>query len=144
MIKRIVQITREGKTDDSVVLSWHSLCKPYISGVSQRGVNFLVHAENYRLQDGDILVSGDGYAITLNIEQNDLYVFEFQEPLDFATTAYKIGNRHQPIQIENMKITALKDAAISDIVASLQDSNGVVVQEISGCFFPNVNKSHSH
>ncbi|MDR2034576.1 MAG: urease accessory protein UreE [Helicobacteraceae bacterium] len=144
MIRKIVRIERSKWADDRAVFSWYDLRKPNLSALSEKGVSFILKTASLHLENGDILIAEDGYRILATIEKIETYVFEFQNALDFAKSAYMIGNRHQPIRIEDMKIVVLEDTAIADIVESLALNKEVVVKKDLSVFAPNVNSSHTH
>ncbi|MDR1975961.1 MAG: urease accessory protein UreE [Campylobacteraceae bacterium] len=142
MIKKIVKIEHSATADDSVQLAWYDLQKPHLSAVTKKGVSFAL--KQTHLHSGDILVAEDGYKIEVIIEKAQLYIFLFQDAALFAASAYRIGNRHQPIAIRDMKITALDDPAIADIVEALSKDESVCVTKEFGVFHPNVHAPHTH
>ena len=39
-------------------------------------------------------------------------LLEFKDALNFAKVAYEVGNRHQPVMIEDLKIVVLDDISL--------------------------------
>ncbi|HGZ70971.1 MAG TPA: urease accessory protein UreE [Nitratifractor sp.] len=144
MIKKMVAIEREGEAVDSVELSWFDMQKPNLTAVSQKGVNFIVKAKFTHLHEGDILVGEDGYSVSVKRGKDTLYNFYFCDALTFAKTAYEIGNRHQPIEIEPLAIRVLNDISLEDIIKSCQSDASVEVEKIEDYFKPNGKAHHSH
>ncbi len=144
MIKKMVAIEREGEAVDSVELSWFDMQKPNLTAVSQKGVNFIVKAKFTHLHEGDILVGEDGYSVSVKRGKDTLYNFYFYDALTFAKTAYEIGNRHQPIEIEPLAIRVLNDISLEDIIKSCQSDASVEVEKIEDYFKPNGKAHHSH
>jgi urease accessory protein len=144
MIKKIVSVVREGEAQDSVLLSWFDLRKPKLSAVSAKGVNFTLKIAADRIENGDRLIAEDGYTIAVEIAKDETIVFEFKNAADFAKTAYEIGNRHQPIVIEDMKIVALNNGAIADIIQTASANADITVSKSMEFFRPYANSSHVH
>ncbi|MDR2099799.1 MAG: urease accessory protein UreE [Campylobacteraceae bacterium] len=143
MIKKIVGIENAQSADDEVWLSWFDLKKPNLSAVTQKGVEFILKTQTH-FHDDDILTAEDGYKIKVNIKKDELFVLKFKNITDFAKTAYEIGNRHQPICIEEMRITVLNDSSLEDIIHTLSHSKNVSVEKISGVFRQNAFSHHTH
>jgi urease accessory protein len=144
MIKKIVRIEKNQSADDTVLLSWFDIKKPNLSAVTQKGTEFLLKSNPSNICDGDTLVTQDGYKIKVEIKKEELLVFKFQNALDYAKAAYEIGNRHQPIRIEELSITVLNDSSLYDIVHTLSHNKSVSVEKISGVFSQNAAQHHAH
>ncbi|MFV0481467.1 MAG: urease accessory protein UreE [Campylobacteraceae bacterium] len=144
MIKKVVKLNTKEHASDSVELSWFDMHKPNLTAITQKGVEFIVKVKGSHLHVNDILVCDDGYAIAINRAHDDVYILEFKDALLFAKTAYEIGNRHQPINIENNKITALQDLSIEDIILNLERDESVSVAKTKTFFKSNAKASHSH
>ena len=90
------------------------------------------------------MVCEDGYAIKVLKDIDDIFVLEFKDALSFAKTAYEIGNRHQPLMIEEFKITVLDDISISDIIKDCYTNESIKVEKTQSYFKPNGKAHHSH
>ncbi|GHV06561.1 hypothetical protein AGMMS50229_11560 [Campylobacterota bacterium] len=144
MIKKIVQIARGIEADDRVRLSWFDRQKPNLSAIGEGGVSFVANTAKFdHLHEDDILIAEDGYTIAVTITEDEIVEVHFTDALDFAKSAYEIGNRHQPICIESMKIIVLNDSALSDIFVELEQNPRITVMRKNGYFTPNVHR-HSH
>jgi len=144
VIKKIIEIKQNIDALDSVDLNWFDMQKPNLSAVTSNGVEFMIKVKFTHLHENDILVSADGYAIKVQKCKDEVYEIQFKEPLSFARVAYEIGNRHQPISIEEYKITILNDISLSDIIKSCQHDETIVVHKTKGYFKPNGKAHHSH
>lgn len=144
MIHKIVKIEHEGEVEDSVALSWFDMQKPNLSAVSDKEVSFIMKVKFTHLHENDILVSEDNYRIQVKKSEDDLFVFKFNNHIDFARAAYEIGNRHQPICIEDYKITVLNDISLVDIITQLQKRPEVEVTQVLAYFRPNGKAHHVH
>ena len=144
MIHKIVEIQHQGEADDSVALSWFDMQKPNLSAVSDKEVSFMMKVKFTHLHENDILVCEDGYRIQVKKSKDEVFIFEFKDHIDFARAAYEIGNRHQPICIEDYKITVLDDISLADIVAQLKEKAEVSVTQTQAYFRPNGKAHHAH
>jgi len=144
VIKKVVEIKKNIETFDSVELSWFDMQKPHLSAMTTKGVEFLIKVKFTHLHENDILICEDGYAIKVVRCEDVVYELKFHDPLSFAKTAYEIGNRHQPICIENSKITVLDDIALDDIIKTSQDDESIEVSKTKRYFKPNGKAHHSH
>ena len=93
------------------------------------------------MHEDDILVCEDGYAIKVLKDKDDIFVLEFKDALSFCKTAYEIGNRHQPLMIEEFKIIVLDDISIADIIKDFMQRE--IKCEKKGYFKP-MKHTHSH
>ena len=144
MIKKITNITKEIDANDEVELSWFDMQKPNLSAVSKNGVKFIIKIKFTHLHENDILVDEDGYAIQVKRSDDEVYELIFEDALNFAKIAYEIGNRHQPVCIEEYKITVLDDISLGDIIKMCQDNENIVVKKTKKYFKPNGKAHHSH
>jgi len=144
MIKKITNITKEIDANDEVELSWFDMQKPNLSAVSKNGVEFIIKIKFTHLHENDILVDEDGYAIQVKRSDDEVYELIFEDALNFAKIAYEIGNRHQPVCIEEYKITVLDDISLGDIIKMCQDNENIVVKKTKKYFKPNGKAHHSH
>ena len=144
MIKKVVKICKEIEANDEVELSWFDMQKPNLTGVSKSGVNFVVKVKFTHLHENDILVCEDGFAIKVKRSADEIFVLEFSDALVFAKTAYEIGNRHQPVMIEEFKITVLDDISLGDIIQECYKNDDINVEKTKGYFKPNGKAHHSH
>lgn len=144
MIKKVIEITRGIESNDSVELNWFDMQKPNLSAVTKEGKEFIVKTKFTHLHVKDILVCEDGYAIEVLKSQDEIYEIVFDDSLLFARYAYEIGNRHQPVCIEEHKITVLDDISLSDIISELKKEKTIHVRKKQGYFKPNGKAHHSH
>ena len=144
MIKKIIEIKKDIKYSDEVELSWFDMQKPNLTAVTKEGINFIVKAKFTHLHENDILVDEDGYAIKVKRSEDNIYVFEFSDALNFAKVAYEIGNRHQPVEIKNMNITVLDDISLADIIEAAYKNDDIKITKTTGYFKANGKAHHSH
>jgi urease accessory protein len=144
LIKKIIQITKNITFDDEVSLSWFDMQKPNLTACTNKNIDFIIKINFTHLHENDILLSEDGYKIKINKDKDSIYEIKFENHIDFAKTAYEIGNRHQPICINNMKITILNDLSIMDIINNISQNDKIKVNKILGYFRPNRDAHHSH
>lgn len=144
MIKKIVDIKRNTDHDDEVELSWFDMQKPNLTAVTKNEINFVVKVKFTHLHENDILVDENGYAIKVIKSEDEIFVLEFNDALNFAKTAYEIGNRHQPVEIEKNKITVLDDISLQDIIRDCFKNDAIKVEKTQGYFKPNGKAHHSH
>lgn len=143
-IKKIIEIKKDIPFIDEVELSWFDMQKPNLTAVSSKGVNFIVKAKFTHLHENDILVDEYGYSIKVSRSEDEIFVLEFNDALSFAKIAYEIGNRHQPIMIEEFKIMVLDDISIADIIKDCYANESIKVEKIKSYFKPNGKAHHSH
>ena len=144
MIKKVINITKDIDAIDEVELSWFDMQKPNLSAVSKDGVEFMIKVKFTQLHKNDILVCEDGHSIKVQRADDEVYELRFTESLDFAKIAYEIGNRHQPVCIEEYKITVLDDISLDDIIKTCIDNEHIVVEKVKKYFKPNGKAHHSH
>lgn len=143
-IKKVTSIKQQISSFDEVELSWFDMQKPNLTSVTKKGVNFVVKIKFTHLHENDVLVCEDGYAIKVLRSMDDIFILEFSEVLTFAKMAYEIGNRHQPICVEEFKITVLDDIGLSDIIQEGYAFEDVTVEKTKGYFKPNGKAHHAH
>lgn len=144
MIKKVTTIETKIAWDDTVELSWFDLHKPNLTAVTQKNIDFILKVNAKHLHEDDVLVCEDGYKIKVLRAQDEIYELNFKNPLEFARYAYEIGNRHQPILLEEYKITILNDISLQDIITQATNAKEVDVQKIMGYFKSNAKAHHSH
>jgi urease accessory protein len=144
MIKKIIEIKKDIETNDEVELSWFDMQKPNLTATSKSGVDFIVKVKFSHLHENDILVSEDGYGIKVKRGEDSIYNLGFSDPLTFAKVAYEIGNRHQPVSIDEYKITVLDDISLEDIIKMCEANEAITVEKTTGYFKPNGKAHHSH
>ena len=144
VIKKVIEIKKDIETSDEVELSWFDMQKPNLTAVSKKNVNIVVKAKFTHLHENDILVCEDGYAIKVKRSEDEVFSLEFNDALAFAKIAYEIGNRHQPLMIEEFKIIVLDDISISDIIKDCYANETIKVEKIKAYFKPNGKAHHSH
>jgi urease accessory protein len=143
MIKRVTKIEKSKDYDDIVELGWFDMKKPNLTATTDKGVNFIVKAKFSHLHEGDVLIAEDGYKIGVKKGEDEIYKLSFSNHIDFAKIAYEVGNRHQPISIEDYKIVVLNDVSLQDIIEFCKNSE-IGVEKRKGYFKPNGNAHHSH
>ncbi len=144
VIKKVIEIKKDIDSNDEVELSWFDMQKPNLTAVSKKNVNIVVKAKFTHLHENDILVCEDGYAIKVSRSEDEVFNLEFNDALAFAKIAYEIGNRHQPLMIEEFKIIVLDDISISDIIKDCYANETIKVEKIKAYFKPNGKAHHSH
>ena len=144
MIKKATKIIRDIKADDSVLLDWFDMQKPNLCAITKNGIEFIVKAKYTHLHENDVLVCEDGYKIKISKSEDNLYILTFGDHITFARIAYEIGNRHQAICIEDLKITILEDISTADIIKACKSIDNVDVKKTKAIFKPNGNAHHSH
>ncbi len=144
VIKKVIEIKKDIESNDEVELSWFDMQKPNLTAVSKKNVNLIVKAKFTHLHENDILVCEDGYAIKVSRSLDEVFTLEFSDALTFAKTAYEIGNRHQPLMIEEFKITVLDDISIADIIKDCYTNESIKVEKTQSYFKPNGKAHHSH
>ena len=144
VIKKVIEIKKDIESNDEVELSWFDMHKPNLTAVSKKNVNIIVKAKFTHLHENDILVCEDGYAIKVSRSMDEVFCLEFSDALTFAKTAYEIGNRHQPLMIEEFKITVLDDISISDIIKDCYTNSAIKCEKTKAYFKPNGKAHHSH
>ena len=144
VIKKVIEIKKDIPFSDEVELSWFDMQKPNLTAVTKKGVNLVVKAKFTHLHENDILVCEDGMGIKVKRSEDEIFVLEFSDALTFAKTAYEIGNRHQPVMIEEFKIIVLDDISLSDIIKDCYTNEKIKCEKTKGYFKPNGKAHHSH
>ena len=144
VIKKVIEIKKDIRFSDEVELSWFDMQKPNLTAVTKKGVNLVVKAKFTHLHENDILVCEDGMGIKVKRSVDEIFVLEFSDALTFAKTAYEIGNRHQPVMIEEFKIIVLDDISLSDIIKDCYTNEKIKCEKTKGYFKPNGKAHHSH
>lgn len=144
MIKKVIEIKKDIKCNDEVELSWFDMQKPNLTAVSSNGVNFIVKVKFTHLHENDVLLCEDGHNIKVKRSEDNIYILEFTDALNFAKVAYEVGNRHQPIMLDNMKITVLDDISLSDIIEATYKNDYIKITKSTGYFKANGKAHHSH
>ncbi|MBY7734181.1 urease accessory protein UreE [Francisella philomiragia] len=144
MIKKVREIRKNLEPNDSVELSWFDMQKPNLTATTQNGVDFIIKIKFTHLHDNDILVCEDGYSIIVRRLKDDIYKINFSNPLSFAKIAYEIGNRHQPICIEEYSIKVLDDISLDDIIQACKNDQTIQIVKTKEYFRPNGKAHHSH
>ncbi|MCT7912322.1 urease accessory protein UreE [Arcobacter lacus] len=144
VIKKVVEIKKDVDFSDEVELSWFDMQKPNLTAVTKKGVNLVVKAKFTHLHENDILVCEDGMGIKVSRSVDEIFVLEFSDALTFAKIAYEIGNRHQPVMIDEFKIIVLDDISLSDIIKDCYTNEKIKCEKTKGYFKPNGKAHHSH
>lgn len=144
VIKKVIEIKKDIPFSDEVELSWFDMQKPNLTAITKKGVNLVVKAKFTHLHENDILVCEDGMGIKVKRSVDEIFVLEFSDALTFAKTAYEIGNRHQPVMIEEFKIIVLDDISLSDIIKDCYTNEKIKCEKTKGYFKPNGKAHHSH
>ena len=144
VIKKVIEIKKDIDSNDEVELSWFDMQKPNLTAVSKKNINLIVKAKFTHLHENDILVCEDGMGIKVSRSVDEIFVLEFSDALTFAKTAYEIGNRHQPLTIEEFKIIVLDDISLADIIKDCYANEAIKVEKTKAYFKPNGKAHHSH
>jgi urease accessory protein len=144
VIKKVIEIKKDMDSNDEVELSWFDMQKPNLTAVSKKGVNLVVKAKFTHLHENDVLVCEDAYSIKVKRSEDEIFTLEFSDALSFAKTAYEIGNRHQPVMIEEFKIIVLDDISLADIIKDCYSNTAIKCEKTKGYFKPNGKAHHSH
>ncbi len=144
VIKKVIEIKKDIDSNDEVELSWFDMQKPNLTAVSKKNVNIVVKAKFTHLHENDVLVCEDGYAIKVSRSEDEVFILAFTDALTFAKTAYEIGNRHQPLMIEEFKIIVLDDISLADIIKDCYANEAIKVEKTKAYFKPNGKAHHSH
>ncbi|MFY4806356.1 urease accessory protein UreE [Aliarcobacter butzleri] len=144
VIKKVIEIKKDIPFSDEVELSWFDMQKPNLTAVTKKGVNLVVKAKFTHLHENDILVCEDGIGIKVKRSEDEIFSLEFSDALTFAKTAYEIGNRHQPVMIEEFKIIVLDDISLSDIIKDCYANEKIKCKKTKCYFKPNGKAHHSH
>jgi len=144
LIQKVINITKDIDSDDVVELSWFDMQKPNLSAVSNSGVEFMIKVKFTHLHENDILVCEDGHTMQVKRSDDEVYEIILDNSLDFARVAYEVGNRHQPVCIEENKITVLNDISLSDIIENCEKDENTIVSKIKKYFKPNGKAHHVH
>jgi urease accessory protein len=144
VIKKIIEIKKDIPFSDEVELSWFDMQKPNLTAVTKKGVNLVVKAKFTHLHENDILVCEDGVGIKVSRSEDEIFILEFSDALTFAKIAYEIGNRHQPVMIEEFKIIVLDDISLSDIIKDCYTNEKIKCEKTKGYFKANGKAHHSH
>lgn len=144
VIKKVIEIKKDIESSDEVELSWFDMQKPNLTAVSKNGVNLVVKAKFTHLHENDVFLCDDGYAIKVSRSEDEVFSLEFSDALTFAKIAYEIGNRHQPLMIEEFKIIVLDDISLSDIIKDCYANEKIKVEKTKAYFKPNGKAHHSH
>lgn len=144
VIKKVIEIKKDIDSNDEVELSWFDMQKPNLTAVSKKGINLVVKAKFTHLHENDVLVCEDGYVIKVKRSEDEVFILEFNDALSFAKIAYEIGNRHQPLMIEEFKIIVLDDISLSDIIKDCYANEAIKVEKTKAYFKPNGKAHHSH
>ena len=144
VIKKVIEIKKDIPFSDEVELSWFDMQKPNLTAVTKKGVNLVVKAKFTHLHENDILVCEDGIGIKVKRSEDEIFSLEFSDALTFAKTAYEIGNRHQPVMIEEFKIIVLDHISLSDIIKDCYANEKLKCKKTKGYFKPNGKAHHSH
>lgn len=144
VIKKVIEIKKDIPFSDEVELSWFDMQKPNLTAITKKGVNLVVKAKFTHLHENDILVCEDGVGIKVSRSEDEIFTLGFSDALTFAKIAYEIGNRHQPIMIEEFKIKVLDDISIADIIKDCYTNEAIKVEKTKAYFKPNGKAHHSH
>lgn len=144
VIKKVIEIKKDIPFSDEVELSWFDMQKPNLTAVTKKAVNLVVKAKFTHLHENDILVCEDGMGIKVSRCEDEIFILEFSDALTFAKIAYEIGNRHQPVMIEEFKIIVLDDISLSDIIKDCYTNEKIKCEKTKGYFKPNGKAHHSH
>lgn len=83
-------------------------------------------------QSHDLLQSADGTTLEIKAKAEDLVKAEASDHLAFAKACYHLGNRHLPLQIEDLCVYFHHDPVIEDLCRKL----GFIVSNVQRPFEP--------
>ena len=144
MIKKVIEIKKDIKANDSVLLDWFDMQKPNLCAVTKKSIEFIIKTKYTHLHEDDILVCEDGYTIKISKSKDNIYILKFSDHISFAKIAYEIGNRHQPIFIGDYTITILEDISTADIIKTCKKMENIEIEKTKAIFRPNGKSHHSH
>lgn len=96
--------------------------------------------EPVQLAHGDVLAAESGEYFVIKAAKEPLYSVKAKTPLHLLELAWHLGNRHQPVEIEETKILLLRDPIIRTMLEGL----GANVEEIEAPFQPLHGAYHDH
>lgn len=96
--------------------------------------------EPVQLAEGDILEAETGEYFVIHAASEPLYAVQAQTPLHLLELAWHLGNRHQPVEIEERRILLLRDPVIRAMLEGLD----ATVEEIESPFQPLHGAYHDH
>ena len=110
----------------------------------------LILPRGTHLHQGDRIAAADGTTVLVKAADESISVVSCSDALLFARACYHLGNRHQPLQIEEGKLSYLHDHVLDDMIKGF----GLQVDLKKGPFEPeegayggesgHSHKSHSH
>ena len=100
--------------------------------------------DDYFLGNVDFLFCEDGHVIKVSRSKDEVFILSFTDALSFAKVAYEIGNRHQPVMIEEFRITVLDDISLADIIKDCYANEAIKVEKTKAYFKANGKAHHSH
>lgn len=107
---------------DQLTLDWEKRCQGHGKRTSDKGIAFAISLPHGTvLRQGDFLVLEAIKTVVEVKEANEqVYRIEPQSARDGAYYAYQIGNRHQPLMIEETELICLQNAATTSILNQLK------------------------
>jgi urease accessory protein len=144
MIKKVIGIEHGSFAEDRVELGWFDRQKPHLTAISDKGIEFIVKTSVSHLHAHDVLVCEDGYKIEVHRAKDSVVKMTFDTCTLFAKAAYEVGNRHQPICLQEQCIIVLNDSALVPLFEQLQGEKGLHMEITEDYFIPTGKGHHAH
>jgi len=106
---------------DRLVLDADQRASPHFSASTEGGRKVRVSLERGTdLDDRDVLVAGDGFAVEVVAADEDLIVVRPGDTIrDWAVVCYQLGNLHRPLKVAGDEILTPRDAQVEAFLAKL-------------------------
>ncbi len=145
MLELIAKAPGGGATDDTVTLPYalrqRSRQRVTLDGGAAAA---LVLPPGTRVDDGDRLVTADGFTVRVCAALEAVSVARTGDPLRLARACYHLGNRHVALQVGNGWVRYLADHVLDEMVCGL----GLLVTQESARFEPErgayAGQAHAH
>lgn len=92
------------------------------------------------LRGGDLATASDGRVIEVAAAPERLLQAEFAQAADLARAAYRLGERHVPVEFRAEGLRVAADAAVADALREM----GAKLSELEAPFEPVVEPPHAH
>ncbi|MDX1452940.1 MAG: urease accessory protein UreE [Oleiphilaceae bacterium] len=117
----------------SITLSYEQRVKGRLLASDDKGRDVGLFLERGKtLREGDILKSEDGQLLQVRAQNEALREAKCDNWLTFAKAVYHLGNRHVPVEINELRLKIQPDAILEEMLQVL----GLEVAAIDGPFNP--------
>jgi urease accessory protein len=132
---------RRDSEADVVVLTWEERAKTRqrLRSRAGRAIGMKL-ATGTRLPPGTVVYVGDGFHVTVEAADEDVWMIRCAEPRDLVRVAYEIGNRHFPIELGDDHVAVRYDHTLDELWARL----GVCAVRATRPFLSDQRPSHHH